>query len=95
MVALTGTPQQIQRVTKSYRVYFSDVGHRDDEDDEDYVVDHSIVMYFMGPDGKLVDYYPQLAEVPEIVEKMSAKLLESKYGAGHTRSASWLTSLLK
>jgi len=75
MLALTGTPQQVSRVTKSYRVYFSDTMHRD-EDDEDYIVDHSIALYLMGPDGKFMDFYPQLTEPEEAAADIGIKMRE-------------------
>ena len=34
-------------------------------------VDHSIIMYFIGPDGELLEFFTQQAEVDEIVDKMS------------------------
>lgn len=37
MVGLTGTPAQVSRVAKAYRVYFAEGGHTSDEDDEDYI----------------------------------------------------------
>ncbi|KAF9141872.1 Cu-binding protein [Mortierella sp. GBA39] len=55
LIGLTGTLEEIARVAKSYRVYFSkppkvDLG-------EDYLVDHSIFFYLMAPDGSFVDCY--------------------------------------
>lgn len=73
--ALTGTPEQIARITRAYRVYFNDVGVRD-EDDDDYVVDHSIVMYFLGEDGEFIDFFPQLCEAPEIASRMAETVRE-------------------
>ena len=35
-VALTGTPDQVARATRAFRVYFSNVDHRE-EGDDDYV----------------------------------------------------------
>lgn len=32
--------------------------------DDDYLVDHSIIFYFMGPNGKFIEHYgAQLTEV--------------------------------
>ena len=41
-------------------------------------VDHSIVMYLMGPDGQFIEFFTQLADVPEIVDRMAKILKESK-----------------
>lgn len=70
MLALTGTPGQIARVAKAFRVYFSDVDREDDADD--YIVDHSIVMYLMGPDGEFREFFTQLSEPHEIIDKIGA-----------------------
>jgi len=71
-IGLTGTDEQIQRVCKAYRVYYSQ-GPQDD--DEDYIVDHTVIAYLMAPDGTFVSYFGQNktveASVNEIVLKMS------------------------
>mmetsp|Transcript_40481 Transcript_40481/g.41299 ORF Transcript_40481/g.41299 Transcript_40481/m.41299 type:complete len:251 (-) Transcript_40481:16-768(-) len=66
---LTGTPEQVAKAAKAFRVYFSKVD--DDTDDDDYLVDHSIVLYFCGPDGQFLDFFTQKALVPDIVDRIS------------------------
>jgi len=46
----TGTPEQIAAMAREYRVYYKKVP----TDDGGYVMDHSAIIYLMGPDGKLV-----------------------------------------
>ena len=72
LTEVDNTPQ-IGRAAKSYRVYFSNTNALDD-DEEDYLVDHSIVMYFMNKEGKFLEFFTQLAEVDEIVRRMAVHI---------------------
>ena len=51
MEGLTGTKEQIDALTKKFRVYYA---IRKDKADEDYPVDHSSFAYLMDPDWNLV-----------------------------------------
>ena len=55
LTALTGSEAQILAVADAYKVYFSKGEELDAVDD--YVVDHTDIMYFMGPDGALLEYF--------------------------------------
>ena len=52
LIGLTGTPEQIAAVAKAYRVYYAE--HRTGPGPNDYSMDHSSILYLMGPDGKFV-----------------------------------------
>ncbi len=52
ILGLTGTTQQIAKVAREYRVYFAT--HRTSADSTDYTVDHSSILYLMGPDGRFI-----------------------------------------
>ena len=41
LIGLTGTPDEIKSVARAYRVYYMKTA----EEDSDYLVDHSVVMY--------------------------------------------------
>ena len=44
--------------------------NENETDDEDYLVDHSIVMYLVSPDGEFLDFFTQRMEVRDIVERI-------------------------
>ncbi len=52
MVGLTGSASQIAAAAKAYRVYYAE--HRTGTGPDDYSMDHSSVLYLMGPDGRFI-----------------------------------------
>ncbi len=52
ITGLTGTPDEIERVAKEYRVYYAE--HRTGPGPNDYSMDHSSVIYLMDPQGSFV-----------------------------------------
>jgi len=61
-LGLTGTMAQIKSVTKNYRIYFS-MGPK--SDDGDYILDHSIVIYLINPNGVYQNHFMDRAQPPE------------------------------
>jgi protein SCO1/2 len=49
VIGLTGTPDQVARAAKAYRVYYARHG-----DGPDYLMDHSVYTYLMDPTGRFV-----------------------------------------
>ncbi len=56
IIGLTGSPAQIAAVAKAYRVYYAK--HRTGPGPDDYTMDHSSVLYLMGPDGRFIAPIP-------------------------------------
>ena len=69
-VGLTGTPAQVKVATKAFRVFFRDTQPDRDPNDEDYLVDHSIVIYLLGPDGAFLDFMTQSVTAEEGAQKV-------------------------
>ncbi len=87
MIGLTGTVEKVKEACKAFRVYFS-AGPRDDEDD--YIVDHTIIIYLIDPEGSFVDYYGQTKSADEV---NTAVLLQmAKYD--QLKKKSFLSSIL-
>ena len=70
-VFLTGSPVQVQQMAKQYRVY---VSKADETADGDYLVDHSIVIYFHDNTGDLADCYTQSMRVSDVVEHVVERM---------------------
>lgn len=43
-------------------------------DSEDYLVDHSIIHYLMGPNGKFIDFYGKNMTAEEIAGKIGKEI---------------------
>jgi protein SCO1/2 len=52
IIGLTGTNEQISAAEKEYRVYAAE--HRTGPGPNDYSMDHSSIIYLMGPDGHFI-----------------------------------------
>jgi protein SCO1/2 len=77
MIGLTGTPQQIAKVAKEYRVYFNPVSQAEpNEGDTPYLIDHSIITYLMDSNGKFVDYFGHNTSPQEMAAKLKQHLQE-------------------
>lgn len=69
---LTGSDEEILRVSKLFRVYFSVPDDADAGDD--YLVDHSIFFFLMDRNGKFLEFFGKNMSAREVAEKMSASI---------------------
>ena len=51
IIGLTGSAEQITEVARAYRVFFAEVSE-DGADADDYLMDHSTIVYLMDEDGQ-------------------------------------------
>lgn len=54
LLALTGSEQQIADAARAYRVFYRKV---ESEGSGDYLMDHSSIIYLMGPDGGFLTHF--------------------------------------
>jgi protein SCO1/2 len=55
LIGLTGSPEQVAAAAKAYKVYAAKAkGGTADS----YTMDHSSIVYLMGPDGRFVGHFP-------------------------------------
>ena len=73
LIALTGTPEQIDAAAKAYRVYYRKA---EDESLNDYLMDHSTFVFLMDPEGKYIAHYTHGTKA----EDMAASLQEQIEG---------------
>lgn len=71
LIGLTGTQAQIDTVLKDYHVY---ARKAIDPKMSDYTVDHSSYIYFIGPDGVLLDTFGAGSKPDEIVAAVKRSL---------------------
>ncbi len=71
ITGLTGTAEQIAEVAKMYRVYFA---KSETDDTSEYLMDHSSILYLMGPDGGYLTHIAHGATPEAIAETVRGQL---------------------
>ena len=74
LLLLTGSAEQVKAAATAYRVYSARV---EGSDATDYLMDHTSIVYLMGPDGRFLTHIPQ-GTPPE---RMAVVLRERLSGA--------------
>ncbi|MFT3673323.1 SCO family protein [Aestuariivirga sp.] len=71
-VGLTGTPEQVKAMADAYRVFYAKVENKDDP--KAYLMDHSSIIYLMGPDGKFLKHFTYSTDAKALAEGIAAAL---------------------
>lgn len=58
---------QVKEAARAYRVYYT----KTNDDPEDYLVDHSIIMYLLDPDGHFMAFFGKNLEKAELSDKIA------------------------
>jgi cytochrome oxidase Cu insertion factor (SCO1/SenC/PrrC family) len=69
LVGLTGSPAEIEGVIKAYRVYARKVP--DPKSTAGFSIDHSALIYVMGPDGKYRAHFTPATSVDAMAERLA------------------------
>lgn len=67
IIGLTGTSEEVTNAGRDYRVY-ARAGPKDE--DGDYIVDHTTLIYLISPDGLFLDYYNRAKTQEQITENV-------------------------
>lgn len=73
MVGYVGSPEEVKEASRKFRVYYS---KGPEDEDGDYIVDHSIIMYLIGPDGMFMDYFGQNKKAQEMIDVVTLQMLK-------------------
>ncbi len=68
LIGLTGSLQQVEQAAKAYRVFYRKVD--DPGSDAAYTVDHSSIIYLMGPDGLFLTHFTHGTPVDVMVQRL-------------------------
>lgn len=75
LIGLTGTSEEVKHAGRDYRVY-ANAGPKDE--DGDYIVDHTILIYLLNPDGLFLDYYNRMKSQEQITESVKKHMMAYK-----------------
>lgn len=82
IIGLTGNEEQVKQASKSYRVYYS----AGPKLENDYIVDHTIIMYLIDAEGQFVDYYGQNKTAEEVANGIILSMAKNRA----IKSKNWL-----
>ncbi|HJO72729.1 MAG: SCO family protein [Rhodospirillales bacterium] len=73
LVGLTGSPEQVAKVAKAYRVYYAKAGE-DGADADDYLMEHTSITYLMDRDGTFRLHFSHGTDAETMAERIRGHL---------------------
>jgi protein SCO1/2 len=67
MIALTGSVEQIKKITKKYRVYYK---KQNNDDEQNYLIDHTAFTYLVLPEIGFVDFFRRELTAEQLADKV-------------------------
>ncbi|XP_071699629.1 protein SCO1 homolog 1, mitochondrial-like [Rutidosis leptorrhynchoides] len=74
LIGLTGDPEEIKKAARAYRVYYM----KTEDEGEDYLVDHSIIMYLMDRNMEFVKFFGKNNDVDALTEGIINEIKQYK-----------------
>eukprot|EP00252_Welwitschia_mirabilis_P011437 TRINITY_DN25699_c0_g1_i1.p1 TRINITY_DN25699_c0_g1~~TRINITY_DN25699_c0_g1_i1.p1 ORF type:complete len:328 (+),score=59.47 TRINITY_DN25699_c0_g1_i1:116-1099(+) len=75
LIGLTGNKDDIRQVAREFRVYYMKT---EEEDDSDYLVDHSIIVYLMDPEFEFVKFFGKNYDVDSLTNEVIKEIRSYK-----------------
>ena len=72
LVGLTGTPEQLAAMARAFHVFYQKVPNA--KDAQNYDMDHSSILYLMGPDGKFAKHFPYTTDAKALALELKSVL---------------------
>ncbi|PSS23833.1 Protein SCO1 1 like [Actinidia chinensis var. chinensis] len=74
LIGLTGDPDEVKKAARAFRVYYM----KTEEEDSDYLVDHSIIMYLMDPNMEFVKFYGKNYDIDTLANGIVQEIRQHK-----------------
>ncbi len=68
LVGLTGSPEQLAATARTFKVFYQKVENA--KRPQDYLMDHSSILYLMGPDGSFVKHFTYTTDAKALAEAL-------------------------
>lgn len=75
LMGLTGRPEDVAAMAKAYRVYYAKAANSGSG--TDYLMDHSSIIYLMGPDGRFVTHMAYTTDAAKLATELKETLRTS------------------